>query len=124
MPIYVDMSLRILLLGSGGREHALAWKLAQSSLVDHIYVCPGNGGTIGEPKTTNLDSVPASDFPALVNWAVSNEVGTLTAFSIVWLILIPRSTLSYQDRSNHWLMVLRLFSVKVSRANTPQGDGC
>jgi phosphoribosylamine--glycine ligase/phosphoribosylformylglycinamidine cyclo-ligase len=67
------MAIRILLLGSGGREHALVWKLAQSNLVDHIYVCPGNGGTSGEPKSTNLD-LPASDFPRLVEWAVTNEV--------------------------------------------------
>lgn len=39
--------LRILLIGNGGREHALAWKLVQSQHVDHIYVVPGNGGTAG-----------------------------------------------------------------------------
>lgn len=67
--------MRILLLGSGGREHALAWKLAQSPLLDHLYVCPGNGGTSREPKTTNLD-LSISDFPKLVNWAVEQEVGS------------------------------------------------
>lgn len=40
-------SLRVLLVGNGGREHALAWKLVQSSHVEHIYVVPGNGGTAG-----------------------------------------------------------------------------
>lgn len=44
------MSLRILLVGSGGREHALAWKLSQSSRVEHICVVPGNGGTSGSAK--------------------------------------------------------------------------
>lgn len=69
------MSLRILLLGAGGREHALAWKLSQSSLVDHIFVCPGNGGTSQEPKTSNVQQ-NAEDFPGLVDFAVKNEVNT------------------------------------------------
>ena len=68
------MSIRILLLGNGGREHALAWKLAQSSLVEHIYVCPGNAGTKLEPKTTNLSDISPSDFPSLVDFAVKNNV--------------------------------------------------
>ena len=67
------MSIRILLLGSGGREHALAWKLAQSQLLDRIYVCPGNGGTAQEHKTSNVD-LSMSDFPRLVEFAVKNEV--------------------------------------------------
>lgn len=69
------MSIRILLLGSGGREHALAWKLAQSPLVDRIYVCPGNGGTWQEPKTTNVDW-PASKFSQLAAIAIEHDVGT------------------------------------------------
>ncbi|KAJ6503291.1 aminoimidazole ribonucleotide synthetase [Mycena vitilis] len=68
------MSVRILLLGGGGREHALAWKLVQSPLVEHIFVCPGNGGTNQLPKTTNVSAVSASDFPALVKFAVENEL--------------------------------------------------
>ncbi|TFK36905.1 aminoimidazole ribonucleotide synthetase [Crucibulum laeve] len=68
------MSIRILLLGSGGREHALAWKLSQSPLLDHIFVCPGNPGTAQEPKTTNLADVNSADFPALVDFAVKNEI--------------------------------------------------
>lgn len=42
-----DPKLSVLLVGNGGREHALAWKLAQSPLVEAIYACPGNGGTAG-----------------------------------------------------------------------------
>lgn len=67
------MSIRILLLGSGGREHALTWKLCQSSIVDQVYVCPGNGGTSRTPKATNVD-LPAADFPRLVDFALKNEV--------------------------------------------------
>ncbi|TFY63131.1 hypothetical protein EVJ58_g3439 [Rhodofomes roseus] len=67
------MSLRVLIVGSGGREHALAWRLARSPLVDHVFVCPGNGGTAHELKSTNVD-ISATDFPALVSLAVANNV--------------------------------------------------
>ena len=67
------MTLRILMLGGGGREHALAWKLQQSSLVDQIFVCPGNGGTDLSPKVSNLH-LPDPSFQNLVNWAVKNDV--------------------------------------------------
>jgi phosphoribosylamine--glycine ligase/phosphoribosylformylglycinamidine cyclo-ligase len=67
------MSARILLLGSGGREHALAWKLSKSHLLHHLFVCPGNGGTAQEPKTTNVD-IPLHDFARLVTFAIEHEV--------------------------------------------------
>ena len=68
------MSTRILLLGSGGREHALVWKLARSPLLDHIYVCPGNAGTLQEPKTSNITDIPLNDFPRLVDFALAHKV--------------------------------------------------
>ncbi|KAK9462734.1 phosphoribosylglycinamide synthetase [Lipomyces oligophaga] len=66
--------LRILLVGGGGREHALAWKLAQSHLVQHIWVAPGNGGTQNGIK--NVENVPidVADFAALVTFALEKEV--------------------------------------------------
>jgi phosphoribosylamine--glycine ligase / phosphoribosylformylglycinamidine cyclo-ligase len=67
------MSVRVLLLGNGGREHALAWKIAQSEQLDKLYVCPGNGGTVNEPKTINVD-IPVTDFNRLVEFAVQNKV--------------------------------------------------
>ncbi|KZT36603.1 phosphoribosylamine--glycine ligase [Sistotremastrum suecicum HHB10207 ss-3] len=67
------MSLRILLIGAGGREHALAWKLSRSSLVEHIYVAPGNGGTGQETKCSNVN-ISASDFPELVAFAFEKNV--------------------------------------------------
>ena len=70
--------LRILLIGSGGREHALAWKLSQSPRVDTIYVVPGNGGTArGLDKVENVDTVKADDFPGLVAFAKENDVNLL-----------------------------------------------
>jgi phosphoribosylamine--glycine ligase/phosphoribosylformylglycinamidine cyclo-ligase len=67
------MSLRILILGAGGREHALGWKLAQSTLVERIFVCPGNGGTKSLPKTENVP-LSGNDFGELVQYAVKNQV--------------------------------------------------
>lgn len=69
--------MNILVVGNGGREHAIAWKLSQSSSVNHIYVCPGNGGTASlGPKVSNvphLDGHP-SRFLALALFAVENNV--------------------------------------------------
>ncbi|KAI0080341.1 phosphoribosylamine--glycine ligase [Panus rudis PR-1116 ss-1] len=67
------MAHRVLILGSGGREHALAWKLAQSPSVQHIFVVPGNGGTANEAKTSNV-AIPEGDFPALVDFALKEKV--------------------------------------------------
>ncbi|KAI9746423.1 MAG: Bifunctional purine biosynthetic protein ade1 [Claussenomyces sp. TS43310] len=61
--------LRILLIGSGGREHALAWKLNQSSRVELILAVPGNGGTSTCSKVTNIDQTKADDYSALVTLA-------------------------------------------------------
>lgn len=60
------------MIGGGGREHALAWKLAQSSQVKTVFVAPGNAGTATEPKLENI-SVDASDFAALASFAKENN---------------------------------------------------
>lgn len=60
--------MRILLVGNGGREHALAWKLSQSDQVSRIDVAPGNGGTAQTPKCENVD-IEAEAFDALVDFA-------------------------------------------------------
>ena len=64
--------MNVLLIGSGGREHAMAWKLAQSSFLTQLFVAPGNAGTATEPKLENI-SVDASDFAALVSFAKENN---------------------------------------------------
>lgn len=64
--------MNILLLGSGGREHALAWKIAQSDKVDRLFIAPGNAGTAGCGE--NVD-IKADDFEALKEFAVANSVG-------------------------------------------------
>ncbi len=54
-PQRFDISMKILVVGSGGREHALAWKLAQSERIQMVYVAPGNGGTASDPRLQNVD---------------------------------------------------------------------
>lgn len=74
--------LRILLIGKGGREHALAWKLNKSSRVEHVYVVPGNGGTAhGLAKVSNIDSTKANDYPALIRLATCLNIGLVIAGS-------------------------------------------
>jgi phosphoribosylamine--glycine ligase len=65
------MQKNILILGSGGREHALAWKIAQSPKVGHVFIAPGNGGT--ESLGTNV-SIPLNDFQALITFAKKENV--------------------------------------------------
>ncbi len=64
--------MKILVIGSGGREHALAWKLAQSKKVQCVYVAPGNGGTACDAR---LQNVPITDIHALCDWAQSEGIG-------------------------------------------------
>jgi len=68
-----DPNMRILVLGSGGREHALVWKLSQSTAVEKIFLAPGNGGSYQEQRVINVD-LSIADFPALVKFATGNEV--------------------------------------------------
>ena len=65
--------MKVLVIGSGGREHALAWKAAQSPLVSQVYVAPGNAGTALEAKLENTP-VSAEDIPALLTFARENEI--------------------------------------------------
>jgi len=66
--------MKVLVIGSGGREHALAWKVAQSESVSQVFVAPGNAGTALESKLENVD-IGSEDIPALLGFAQENEVG-------------------------------------------------
>ena len=63
--------MKVLVIGSGGREHALAWKLAQSARVQRVYVAPGNAGTAIEPGVKN---VAITNFAALADFAVAEKI--------------------------------------------------
>ena len=65
--------MNVLVIGSGGREHALAWKAAQSSSITKVFVAPGNAGTATEDKLENI-AISADDIPALVDFAKRNNV--------------------------------------------------
>ncbi|MCQ2083404.1 MAG: phosphoribosylamine--glycine ligase [Bacteroidaceae bacterium] len=63
--------MRILLLGSGGREHALAWKIAQSPLLDKLFIAPGNAGTANVGQNVNIK---ATDFDAIKSFVLENGI--------------------------------------------------
>lgn len=63
--------MNILLLGSGGREHAIAWKIAKSSKVDKLFIAPGNAGTAQVGTNVNIK---ADDFPAIKDFVLSHQV--------------------------------------------------
>ena len=66
--------MNVLIIGSGGREHALAWKAAQSENVKTVYVAPGNAGTATEKKCANI-AIDTMDFASLATFAEQNKVG-------------------------------------------------
>lgn len=66
--------MKVLLLGSGGREHALAWKIAQSDKCEKLFIAPGNAGTAAVGENV---AIKADDFEALKQFCVENEVDTV-----------------------------------------------
>ncbi|MDH5471727.1 MAG: phosphoribosylamine--glycine ligase [Gammaproteobacteria bacterium] len=66
--------MNVLIVGGGGREHALAWKAAQSEKVEKVFVAPGNAGTAREAKMENI-AINADDISALKTFALNNNIG-------------------------------------------------
>ena len=64
--------MKILVMGSGGREHALCWKIAKSKLCDKLYCAPGNGGI---SETAELVDIKADDIAGLLNFALDKKIG-------------------------------------------------
>jgi phosphoribosylamine--glycine ligase len=65
--------MKVLVVGGGGREHALSWKISQSPKVSQVFVAPGNGGTELEPKLTNV-SIEADDIDGLARFALDENI--------------------------------------------------
>ena len=65
--------MKVLVIGNGGREHALGWKAAQSPLVDTVFVAPGNAGTALEPALQNV-AISVTDIPALLSFAQNEKI--------------------------------------------------
>ncbi len=78
--------MNILIIGSGGREHALAWKVAQSAQVSHVFVAPGNAGTASEAKVSNVN-IAVEDIQGLVTFALDNQIALTIVGPEVPLVL-------------------------------------
>ena len=76
--------MRILLLGSGGRESAFSWKIAQSPIVEKLFIAPGNGGTAEYGENVALSP---TDFPALARFCRDNAV---PVSGTIWPSTSPR----------------------------------
>ena len=65
--------MKVLIIGSGGREHALAWKCAQDDIVKHVFVCPGNAGTYLEDKVSNVE-LNLNEFSSIEKFCLEEKV--------------------------------------------------
>ncbi|MBQ0088531.1 MAG: phosphoribosylamine--glycine ligase, partial [Prevotellaceae bacterium] len=90
--------MNILLLGSGGREHALAWKIAQSPKTDKLFIAPGNAGTSQLGQNVNLKE---TDFEGIANFALENDVNMLVVGPEVPLVEGIADYFSTNDKLKH-----------------------
>ena len=74
-PQFHTATLNVLVVGNGGREHALAWKLKQSPTVAQVFVAPGNGGTARDAQLVSLPQLSATDVVGVRTWAQANGIG-------------------------------------------------
>lgn len=63
--------MNVLLIGSGGREHALAWRISQSKLLTKLFIAPGNGGTRNHGENVNIG---INDFDGIANFCLQNNI--------------------------------------------------
>lgn len=109
--------MKVLVIGNGGREHALAWKAAQSPLVETVFVAPGNAGTALEPALQNVaigvTDIPASGTDHLGPTAVIGSVGKLPTAAILGGVLLNQklnpATLENESDKQKLMILLRTF---------------
>ena len=65
--------MKVLIVGSGGREHALAWQCANFNIIEHVFVAPGNAGTALEEKISNIQ-IQSSESEALIEFAIKEAI--------------------------------------------------
>ncbi len=94
--------MNVLIIGNGGREHAFAWKIRQSTLCNKLYVAPGNGGT---RQVAENVAIAMDDFPAIAEFCLSNEIGLVLVGPEAPLVKGIRNY--FEDRSDlkHILLV-------------------
>ena len=107
------MMINVLIVGSGGREHAFTWKASHSDLVERIFVAPGNAGTSLEPKAENID-ISASDIDALVSFSKKENIDLVIVGPEDPLVNGIKDYLLSTDanRNLFWCIVLIIFSFK------------
>ena len=105
--------MKILVIGSGGREHALAWKLKQSRRVTEVIVAPGNAGTAREPGLRNV-AVDVADIQALCKLAKAEDVDLTVVGPEV--PLVAGVVDAFRDAG------LRVFGPRKAAAQRPTGD--
>ena len=96
--------MNVLVIGSGGREHALAWKASQSTGVETVYVAPGNAGTAREAGLENV-AIDAMDFASLAEFAALTlrrllgelgQVAAIEVFSTLYSLVSPIEALTHK----------------------------
>ncbi len=65
--------MKVLVIGSGGREHAIAWHCASFNIVEHVFVAPGNAGTALEEKISNI-GIESSEIATLIEFAINETI--------------------------------------------------
>ncbi len=106
------MTDNVLLVGGGGREHALAWKLAESPRVGKVFVAPGNGGTAAAGGKIENVAISADAFDDLIEFAAGNDVG-LTVVGPCNVINFLMRLSSTVDPTLHYLYTIKICTVSI-----------